>query len=169
MNGGRSNQRCVDALARMSQPEFEDVLRMARALKSAAESGAPRLLLRGKHLGLLSETQDSVEAAMFRSAAHELGARVAHIYPSLSKLATFREVRETAHLLSRLYDAVECQGVPLELIELLGREAGVPVYDSLTDRARPNQHAVELLDDLGGSSASWRYLLQALLLNALTG
>ena len=167
MNSGRSHHR-VDALAKMSQSEVEVVLGTARALKSAAESGAPRRLLRGKHLGLLSETQDSAEAAMFRSAAHELGARVALIRPNLSGPATFQEVRETAHLLGRLYDAVECQGVPHELVEALGREAGVPVYDGLTDRARPGQRIIGLLDDLGGSTASWRYLLQALLLNALT-
>jgi ornithine carbamoyltransferase len=165
MNGERPNR--VDALARMSQSEFENVLGTARALKSAAESGAPRLLLRGKHLGLLSETQDSAEAATFRNAAHELGARVALIRPSLSKLATLQEIRETAHLLARLYDAVECQGMPQELVELLGREAGVPVYDSLTDRARPNDRVVELLGELG-AAAGWHYLLQALLLNALT-
>ena len=64
-------------------PRDENVLlEQARILWRAAGDGTLRPLLKGKNLGLLCAVDDSLEAILFRRAATELGARVAHIRPS---------------------------------------------------------------------------------------
>jgi len=151
----------------MSPRELDALLASARTLKQAAETGLVQPLLRGKNLGLLSEMQDSVDATMFQRAATELGAHVAQIRPSLSSLSTPQDVRHTARMLGRLYDAVECQGLSTELVEQLDREAGVPVYDSLAGTVHGKAELVEQLDGSATVADKRRYLLQALLVGTI--
>src|SRR5256885_17051908 len=116
----------------MSPRDMNAVLASARSLQRAAQAGATQPLLRGKNLGLLCEANDA-NADLFRRAASELGAHVAHIRPSLSDLSTPKEVQHTARMLGKLYDAVECQGMAPGLVRQVGDVAGGPGY-----RARPS-------------------------------
>ena len=149
------------------------VLDNARALQRAAQCGEVRALLRGRNFGLMCEIDsngDSAsdsDAALFRRAAVELGAHVAHIRPSLTELSTPQEVLRTARMLGRLYDAVECQGMAAELVHRLGANAGVPVYDAITSRHHPT---AKLDGRLGGDSPALdkrRFVLQAVLLSTV--
>jgi ornithine carbamoyltransferase len=150
----------------MSPRDQNAVLTSARALQRAALAGATQPLLRGKNLGFLCDSDDG-EADLFRRAATELGAHVAHIRPSLSDLSTPAEVRHTARMLGRLYDAVACQGMAPALVRQLGDSAGVPVYD---DIASPRHPSAALASQLGGDASdadNRRYILQAMLLTSL--
>ena len=147
------------------------VLDNARALQLAAQAGDLRTLLRGRKFGLLCEVDTdsdrASDAALFRRAAVELGAHVAHIRPSLTDLSTPQEVQNTARMLGRLYDAVECQGMAHELVHQMGVDAGVPVYDGIASQCHPTAK----LDDLLGGDASKldkrRFVLQAVLLSTV--
>ena len=119
----------------------------ARALQRAAQAGTTQPLLRGKNLGLLCEVDDDADAALFRRAAVELGAHVAHIRPRLSELSTPEEVQHTARMLGRLYDAVECQGMAPALVQQVGNDAGVPVYDGIASQDHPTAQLAESLGD----------------------
>jgi len=150
----------------MSPREVNAVLASARTLQRAAQTGTTQPLLRGKNLGLLCEADDD-DAALFRRAALELGAQVAHIRPSLSKLSTPRDVQHTARVLGRLYDAVECQGAPLALVQQLGNDAGVPVYDGLASQDHPTAYLADLLGGDTSAADNRRFVLQAVLLSTL--
>ena len=149
--------------------DVDFVLYNARALQLAAQAGDLRTLLRGRKFGLLCEVDNdsASDAALFRRAAVELGAHVAHIRPSLTDLSTPQEVQNTARLLGRLYDAVECQGMASELVHQMGVDAGVPVYDGIASQCHPTAK----LDDLLGGDASKldkrRFVLQAVLLSTV--
>ena len=150
----------------MSPRDVNAVLACARSLQRAAQAGTTQPLLRGKNLGLLCENDDA-DAALFRRAASELGAHVAHIRPSLSDLSTTKEVQHTARMLGRLYDAVECLGLSPALVRQVGDEAGVPVYDGI---ASPRHATAQLARQLGGNASdadNRRFVLQAVLLNTL--
>jgi ornithine carbamoyltransferase len=152
----------------MSPRELSTVLDHARALQRAALAGTTQPLLRGKNLGLLCEADDG-DAALFRRAASELGAHVAHILPSLSGLSTPKEVQHTARLLGRLYDAVECQGMAAALVRQVGDAAGVPVFDGIASARHPT---AMLARQLGGDTSeddNRRFVLQAVLLDSLGG
>jgi ornithine carbamoyltransferase len=99
----------------------------------------PRLPLRGRKLCLMAEDADSEAARLFRQAATGLGAHVAHVRPSLSELSTPQELRDTARMLGRLYDAIECQGMAAAVVRQLANEAGVVVFEGLA--VRPDDDA----------------------------
>lgn len=155
------------------------VLDNARALQRAAQAGDLRTLLRGRKFGLMCEMdQDSdidsnstsnsnSDAALFRRAAVELGAHVAHIRPSLTELSTPQEVQHTARMLGRLYDAVECQGVAADLVHQLGIDAGVPVYDAVASQRHPTAKLDGLLSGDSPAPDRRRFVLQAVLLSTV--
>ena len=151
----------------LSPSQCRSLLAGARKLLQAARSGEPWRPLRGRNLGLLCELESSEGAALFRAACIELGARVAVIHPSLSWRDRPQEVAQTAQVLGRLYDAIECQGLAPALVQQLRANAGVPVFDGV---ALPGHASSALTPQLG---EDWtpgecrRYLLEAAILDAL--
>ena len=142
----------------------------ARRLRDSAASGQARSLLRGKNIGLLCERPDGPEAVRFQLAAADLGATVARILPSLAALESEQQVADTARVLGRLYDALECQGLAPALVQQLQRDAGVPVFGGLGEVGHP-------IDALASAwsaeepplapEAARRYLLQAALVQGI--
>ncbi|MEO5509444.1 MAG: ornithine carbamoyltransferase [Longimicrobiales bacterium] len=159
-------QLSISAFDQMSPREVSALLVDARALQRAAAAGHTQPLLRGKNFGLLCEADD-VDAALFRSAAMEMGARVAHIRPSLSELSTPQEVRRTARMLGRLYDAVECQGMVRALVQQVSNDAGVPIYDGIASKNHPTARLAELLGNGTSPADNRRFVLQAVLLSTM--
>ena len=148
-------------LARLDR---QALLETAHLLMRAAQSGGPRPTLRGKRLGLLLGTGDPNGARQFCSAASELGAYVAQIRPAFTPDSAPGEVQDTARVLGRLYDAIECQGLPSSLVDQLAGAAGIPVYDGL---ASPSHPTVDLARQLTGDESlanKQRYVVQAILL-----
>ncbi|MEO8921769.1 MAG: ornithine carbamoyltransferase [Caldimonas sp.] len=152
---------CLDPL---SPREVDFVLGNARMLRKAGGEFAHRLL-RGKNLGLLCESADGVDATRFRRAAVELGARVAHIRPDFSEASAPEVLQQTARMLGRLYDAIECQGLPSSLVQKIEQEAGVPVFDGVACA----NHATARLATMLGSEVSPDEGRQAVLQAVLVG
>ena len=152
----------------LSQSDLASVLEHARTLRVAAHDGAIQPLLRGRNLALLCEADSGDEATLFRRAAVELGAHVAHVRPSLSEQSTPDQIRKTARMLGQLYDAMECQGIAAELVRQLGREAGVPVYRGLASPGHATAALVQQLDGDEPSADKRRFVLQAVLLGTIT-
>ncbi len=156
--------------ARLDHPsagDLEVVLGNARLLQRAADPLQRQGLLRGKNLALLCESADGADATLFRRAASELGAHVSHIRPSLSDLSVLDVRRHTARMLGRLYQGIECQGLPADLVSEVGREAGIPVYDGVASETHPFACLASLLD--GGESVenNRRLILQAVLMSTI--
>jgi ornithine carbamoyltransferase len=151
------------AFAQLSSSQAQRVLEHARVLR--LKGGHAEALLRGKNLGLMCADENSIEACLFRRAASGLGARVSHIRP-LAPEGDPGLVRDTSRMLGRLYDAVECQGLPVLLVQAIRADAGVPVYDDFSSLREPAADLVrELLLDVDGDLPS--LTLQALLLSTI--
>lgn len=165
------NQAALSAFAILSPHAVAALLADAQLLQRAAREGSTRPLLRGKNLGLLCEdkTECSDDATLFRRAATELGAQVAHIRPSLSERSALPDIEAAARMLGRLYDAIECQCMPTPLVQRLRQHVDVPVFDGLASPRHPIAHVAELLD--GDAEAApddkRRFVLQAVLLCAI--
>jgi ornithine carbamoyltransferase len=152
----------------LSAREVRALAECARALRRADRDGAVKPLLRGKNIGLLCEDQDSGDATLFRRAATALGAVVARIRPSVSRLTTPGEVLSTARVLGRLYDAVECEGLPRDLVQQIEHAAGIPVYDALVLSTDPAGALSRLLETAASDLRGEReVLLQALLVSTI--
>jgi ornithine carbamoyltransferase len=151
----------------LSPRDADAVLAAARSLQQAFLLGAPQRPLRGKNLGLMCAADSTADGLLFRRAAEELGAHVAHLLPSLSDRSTPQELQHTARLLGRLYDAVEMQGLAARLVRQVGIEARVPVFDGLAT----THHATAALGGSLGTATSpadnRRFVLQAVLLGTI--
>jgi ornithine carbamoyltransferase len=148
--------RHAPAPASLPPGEENALLEQARRLKSASAAGRMQPLLRGKNLGLMCADDTQAQALLFRQAASELGAHVAHIGMSLS-----------ARMLGRLYDAVECQGLPTAMVQQMAEAAGIAVYDGLASDEQLISRLAEQLGDEATAGANRRFVLQALLLHTI--
>jgi ornithine carbamoyltransferase len=149
---------------------FDAVLANARMLQGAEWGSEPaRLLLRGKNLGLVCEAADSADALLFRNAASALGAGVSHIRidASAPESPEGAGLLETARVLGRLYDGIECQGLAPALVRQLGHDAGVPVFDGLASIHHPTALLAQQLDGPGTAEQKRQLIVQATLLFAL--
>ncbi|MEO7336301.1 MAG: ornithine carbamoyltransferase [Caldimonas sp.] len=147
--------------------ELNAVLESARSLQAGARRGALQRPLRGKHLCVLVGDENDADMSLFSAAAAELGARVTVIPSSLTELTTPLEVRHTARMLGRLYDAVECQGMAPELVRSIANEAGVPVYDAIASADHPTVRLAESIDGEMSAAENRRFVLQAVLATSI--
>ena len=159
--------RSLNDFATLSAQDTSALLARAHELQFAARSGTPQRLLGGKNLGLLCEAADDADAALFQRAAMALGAQVAQLRTSLSTLSTPDEVRHTARVLGRLYDAVDCMGMAPELVIVIGAEAGVPVFEGIASAQHPTAGLARLLDGSATLADRRCLVIQAVLLSAL--
>lgn len=151
----------------MSTSGMVAVLERALALKAAALHGPAEPTLRGKKLGLLYESEGLPDAALFGRAALRLGAHVAYVRSSLSGHSAPLEVTNTARLLGRLYDAVECQGMLPALVQRIEAEAGVPVYCDLASPSHPTAVLAMRLGAGGDPDEDRCLVVQAVLLTTI--
>ena len=105
------------------------LLLQARALSDAdAFKSKP---LRGKKLALLSWAPGDDDDREFVQAATALGAHVSFVQPEFDAATSADQIDATARLLSRLYDAVECQHLPEPLVRRIASRINVPVFNGL--------------------------------------
>ena len=152
-------------LEQLSPTEFDTLLGNARLLQQRA-ARLQSTPLRGKKLALLCDSEEGAEARLFRKAASDLGAHVSHIRPQFSDLRGPDDLHQTAQLLGRLYDAVECQGLAPALVEVFKRASGVPVYDGLASADHPTAAIASLLS-AAGSADLRRLVVQTCLVSTL--
>jgi ornithine carbamoyltransferase len=140
------------------------LIERAIALKCAARSGGGERPLRGKHLGLICDRPNSLDADLFRRVASRLGAHVTCLQPGVAGAHDAQQVASTARLLGRLYDAVECQGLPAETIDEIRSAAGIPVLDGVARESKFVAQCAATIDHKTGDTDGRFYLLQAALL-----
>jgi ornithine carbamoyltransferase len=146
----------------------EILLHRAEGLAAASAVNAlPRVLL-SRNLAILCRDADGAEAGLFASAACELGAHVAFIPVTLSDQSSLAVIRETARMLARLYDGVECLDTPPLLVELMQESAPIPFFLGLSTDTQRTAALVERLSHMpGAQSTARRRVLQASLAQAL--
>ncbi|MGM9489174.1 ornithine carbamoyltransferase [Ideonella sp. YS5] len=156
-----------DNADRLSDSQRRALAATALAFKQAAQAGQTARPLQGKNLGLICEADDAPDAALFEDAAKALGAHVVRIRPSVAGLGNDASLPQTARMLGRLYNAIECQGLTQQMVDRIRRHAGVPVYDALS-RDSPSHRAVaRMIDGQSDGADTLVYVLQALLVGSV--
>jgi len=153
---------------RMSTSDMDALLAQADLLRCAAEVGSRvDTPLRGRNVGLMCESGDSAAANLFRRAALELGAHVTQLPPRLTAWSSVVEIRQTARILGRLYDGVECQGIPAALVSQMNAYAGVPFFDGIADAGHPTAVLAARVGGCASPEENRRFVVQAILLAAI--
>lgn len=159
--------RSLADFARMSEQDLTTLCAQARALQAPWRNGTTPPVLRGRNLALLLGAPGDRDAAIFRRAASALGAQVAQLDPHLSERSSDDEIRHTAAVLGRLYDAADCLRMAPALVRRIGADAGMPVFEDMASPAHPIARLGDLLDADMPADDRRCLLIQAVLVSAL--
>jgi ornithine carbamoyltransferase len=125
--------------------ELEHLLKLSAALKTVKYAGTEVPRLTGKQIALIFEKTSTRTRSAFEVAAYDQGAHVTYLDPSGSQLGHKESIADTAQVLGRMYDALEFRGSAHSDIEELAANAGVPVYNGLTNEWHPTQMLADFL------------------------
>jgi ornithine carbamoyltransferase len=138
---GRSFLTLID----FSPAEIRHLLELSFELKTAKREGREILRLSGLNIALIFEKTSTRTRCAFEVAAYDQGAHVTYLGPTGSQIGHKESVADTARVLGRMYDGIEYRGFGQERVETLGRHAGVPVWNGLTDEYHPTQVLADVM------------------------
>jgi len=125
--------------------EINFLLELSADLKKAKYSGTEQQKLKGKNIALIFEKSSTRTRCAFEVAALDQGAHVTYLGPSGSQIGGKESMADTARVLGRMYDGIEYRGFGQNVVEELGKYAGVPVWNGLTNEFHPTQILADFL------------------------
>jgi len=128
-----------------STKEINFLLELSETLKKAKYAGTEQQLLSGKNIALIFEKSSTRTRCAFEVAAFDQGARVTYLGPTGSQIGQKESMKDTARVLGRMYDGIEYRGFGQQIVEVLGKYAGVPVWNGLTNEFHPTQVLADFL------------------------
>ena len=81
----------------------------------------------------------------FEVAGNDLGMGVTYLDPASSQMGNKESLEDTAKVLGRMFDGIEYRGFDQDIVEDLGRYAGIPVWNGLTTEFHPTQMLADVL------------------------
>ncbi len=137
--------RSVLTLDDLSPKEIRYLLTLAAELKAAKTAGTEQPRLSRRNIALIFEKDSTRTRTGFEVAAYDQGAHVTYLGPAGSHIGHKESMKDTARVLGRMYDAIEYRGFGQEIAEVLAANAGVPVYNGLTDETHPTQTLADFM------------------------
>ena len=125
--------------------EIRYLLDLAHDLKSKKRAGIRNNLLAGKNIVLLFEKTSTRTRCAFEVAAMDEGGGVTFLDSKSSQMGKKETIADTAKVLGRFYDGIEYRGFKQSVVEELAANAGVPVWNGLTDVDHPTQILADLM------------------------
>ncbi len=125
--------------------EIRYLLDLAHDLKAKKRLGIKGKSLEGKNIVLLFEKTSTRTRCSFEVAAMDEGAGVTFLDSKSSQMGKKESIADTAKVLGRMFDGIEYRGYEQAVVEELAAEAGVPVWNGLTDIDHPTQILADLL------------------------
>lgn len=118
---------------------------LAAELKDKKHKGIVEQPLIGKNVALIFEKTSTRTRCSFEVAAHDLGMGVTYLDPTGSQIGKKESIADTARVLGRMFDGIEYRGFGQDLVEKLAKNAGVPVWNGLTNEFHPTQILADFL------------------------
>lgn len=125
--------------------EIKFMLDLSADLKKAKYSGTEQQKLKNKNIALIFEKASTRTRCAFETAVHDQGGNVTYLGPSGSQIGNKESMKDTARVLGRMYDGIEYRGFGQDIVEELGKYAGVPVWNGLTNEFHPTQILADFL------------------------
>ena len=128
-----------------TEEEILYLLELAADLKERKKKGIPVDVLRGKNVALIFEKTSTRTRCAFEVAAHDLGMGTTYLDPSGSQIGKKESIEDTARVLGRMFEGIEYRVYGQEIVEELAENAGVPVWNGLTNEYHPTQMLADFL------------------------
>lgn len=125
--------------------EIRYLLDLAHDLKAKKKAGIKGTTLCGKNIVLLFEKTSTRTRCSFEVAAMDEGGGVTYLDSKGSQMGKKESIADTARVLGRFYDGIEYRGFSQATVEELAANAGVPVWNGLTDVDHPTQILGDML------------------------
>ena len=138
---GRSFLTLLD----FSSEEIQLMLDTAADYKSLKRAGVAHKTHEGKQVALLFEKTSTRTRTAFTVAARDLGMYPEFLGKDDIQLGKKESVSDTAKVLGRSFDGIEFRGFDHKSVENLAANAGVPVWNGLTDLYHPTQILADFL------------------------
>jgi ornithine carbamoyltransferase len=122
-----------------TRDELVYLLDLAAELKRSKRARTEQQHLVGKQIALIFEKTSTRNRCAFEVAAKDQGAHTTYLGPSGTQIGHKESMKDTARVLGRMYDAIEYRGFGQPLVDVLAANAGVPVWNGLTDEFHPTQ------------------------------
>ena len=118
---------------------------LAADFKKKKKSGVLTEHFRGKNVALIFEKTSTRTRCAFEVAAHDLGMGSTYLEPTGSQIGKKESIADTARVLGRMFDGIEYRGFEQSIVEELAANAGVPVWNGLTNEYHPTQMLADML------------------------
>ena len=129
----------------LTPEEIAKLLELSADLKAKKKAGIPHKLCQDKNIVLLFEKDSTRTRCAFEVAGADLGMNVTYLGPSGSQMGKKESIADTARVLGRMYDGIEYRGFDQSIVEELAANAGVPVWNGLTNQFHPTQVLADFL------------------------
>ena len=132
-------------LKHFTPEEINYLLDLSADLKAKKRAGIKGNLLEGKNVVLLFEKTSTRTRCAFEVGVLDEGGHVTFLGSGDSQMGKKESIEDTAKVLGRFYDGIEFRGFKQETVEILAANAGVPVWNGLTDLYHPTQILADFL------------------------
>ena len=119
--------------------EIQGFIDFAIELKAMKKAGTPHRYCEGKNIVRLFEKDSTRTRCAFEVAGADLGMHPVYLGPSGSQMGKKESIEDTARVLGRMFDGIEYRGFGQDIVEDLAANAGVPVWNGLTNEFHPTQ------------------------------
>lgn len=128
-----------------SKEEIRYLLSLAKEFKRKKQNKELHPYLKGKNVVLLFEKDSTRTRCAFEVGAKDLGMGTTYLGPTGSQMGKKESIKDTARVLSRMYDGIEYRGFSQDIVEELAENSSVPVWNGLTDEFHPTQMLADLM------------------------
>lgn len=128
-----------------TKEEILYLLDLSKELKDKKKKGISTKEFTDKNIVLLFEKDSTRTRCAFEVAASDLGIHSTYLGPTGSQMGKKESIKDTARVLSRMYDGIEYRGFEQSIVETLAKYSDCPVWNGLTNEYHPTQILADLL------------------------
>ncbi len=125
--------------------EINYLIDLSETLKKNKQAGVYGNNLEKKNIALIFEKPSTRTRCAFTVACIDEGAHPEYLGKNDIQIGKKETVKDTARVLGRMFDGIEFRGFKHETVVELGKWAGVPVWNGLTDQFHPTQILADFL------------------------
>ena len=128
-----------------SSEEIRYLLDVSKKFKELKKNAIEHEYLDGKNIVLLFEKDSTRTRCSFEVATSDLGMNCTYLGPTGSQMGKKESIKDTARVLSRMYDGIEYRGFNQDIVEEIAKYSDVPVWNGLTDEFHPTQMLADFM------------------------
>ncbi|HSL87938.1 MAG TPA: ornithine carbamoyltransferase [Ignavibacteriaceae bacterium] len=132
------------SIADLSIEEIYQIFDVSKSLKEKLYTGEPHKYLEGKTLGMIFTKRSTRTRVSFETGIYQLGGIGMYFGPNDLQLGTSESISDTAKVLGRYLDGIMIRTFDHQDVVDLGKYAGIPVINGLTDLLHPCQVLTDL-------------------------